>query len=146
MSDGWKRVSIDAVEPNPEKPGQRWELSSALGIDAFNLNVAVLQQGERLSQNHFHYHENQRELLYVVDGAVRVETANDGFDLEADEVVVFSAGEAGAHVVHNPFEAPGKIVAIGWPPEGRFPVHQLAETETLLEERYGSRFARDGGK
>lgn len=144
MNDGWKRVSIGAVEPNPEKPGERLELSPGLGIDAFNLNVAVLSPGERLSQNHFHYHENQRELFYVVDGAVRVETKDGGFDLDTDEVVVFDAGEDGAHLVHNPFDAPSKLVAIGWPSEGRYPVQQLEETDALLEERYGSRYADDG--
>ncbi|MHC3438064.1 cupin domain-containing protein [Natrialbaceae archaeon A-gly3] len=136
--DGWTRVSLEDLEANPEKPGQRWELSPALGIDAFNLNVAVLEPGERLSQTHFHYHENQRELFSIVEGTARVETTEEGFDLEPGEVVAFEAGKAGAHVVHNPFEEPCTILAIGWPPEGRFPVHQLEETGAFLEERYGT--------
>lgn len=137
MIDGWRHVSLAEEETNPEKPGSRWELSSALGIDAFNFNVGVLSPGERLSQNHFHYHENQRELFYVVEGRCRVETGDEGFEMGVDEAVAFEAGEEGTHVIHNPFDEPCKLVAIGWPPDGRFPVHQLRETDALLEERYG---------
>lgn len=135
MTDGWKHIAVPDVEQNVEKPGKRWELSPELGIEPFNFNVAVLEPGERLSQNHFHYHENQQELFYVIGGRCRVETRTDGFEMGIDEIVAFAAGEEGAHVVYNPFDEPCKLVAIGWPPEGRYPVHQLEKTETLLEQR-----------
>lgn len=134
MIDGWERVTVSGVEENPEKPGKRWELSPELGIEAFNFNVAVLDPGDRLSGNHFHYHENQRELFYVVEGTCRVETGDERFDMGEDEAVVFAAGEEGAHVIHNPYEEPCRLVAIGWPPEGRYPVHQLAETQAVADE------------
>ncbi len=125
MSDGWKHIPLSGVERNPEKPGKRWEISPELGIETFNLNVAVLDPEERLSQNQFHYHENQQELFFVVEGRCRVETREESFEMGIDEAVVFEKGEAGAHVVYNPFEEPCKLVAIGWPPDGRYPVHQL---------------------
>ena len=137
MPDGYRHVTLGEVETNPEKPGRRWELSSALGIDAFNLNVAVLERGERLSQNQFHYHENQREAFYVAEGRCRVETTDDGFDLETTDTVAFEAGEVGTHVLYNPFDEPCRLVGIGWPPEGRHPVRQVETVEALLEERYG---------
>jgi uncharacterized cupin superfamily protein len=133
MTRGWRHVSLNDVGTNPEKPGDRWELSPELGIDAFNVNVAILEPDERLSQNHFHYHENQQELFYVVSGRCRVETPEEGFAMGADEVVAFEEGKAGAHVIHNPYDEPCKVVAIGWPPEGRYPVHQLEETATVRE-------------
>lgn len=133
MTDGWRRVSLDGAETNPEKPGERWELSSALGVDAFNFNVAILDPEDRLSRNHFHYHENQQELFYVVSGRCRVETPEGGFEMGVDEAVAFEKGEAGAHVIHNPFDEPCKLVAIGWPPEGRYPVHQLEETADVYD-------------
>ena len=52
-----------------------------------------------------------------------------------DEAVMFEKGTEGAHVIHNPTETPCKLVAIGWPPEGRYPVHQIEETEELLARR-----------
>lgn len=135
MSNGWQRISPEETDPKSDKPGQRWELSPTLGIDAFNLNVAVLKPDERLSQNHFHYHRDQSELIYVTDGRCRVEVADDRFVADRGDIVRFDAGEDGAHLVHNPFDEPCHIVAIGWPPEGRYPVEQVKTREELLAER-----------
>lgn len=135
MSEGWTHIDLADVEPNPEKPGTRMALSPPLGIDEFNLNVAVLGTDERLSENHYHYHENQQELFLVVDGRCCVETGDEGFEMSTDEAVAFDAGEAGAHVIHNPFNEPCRLVAIGWPQDGRYPVHQLSTTAELVDSR-----------
>lgn len=138
MSDAWRQVSVESVEPNPGKPGTRRELSDALGIDAFNLNAATLSPGERLSENRYHYHENQSEAVYVIEGRCRVRTTDDSFALGADEVVAFTAGRAGAHLIDNPFDAPCRLLAFGWPADGRYPVHQLAtDAELANGERPG---------
>jgi uncharacterized cupin superfamily protein len=139
MTEGFTRISLSEVEQNLEKPGKRFELSPELGIETFNFNVAILEPGERLSQNHFHYHENQQELFLVSEGVCRVETSEEGFEMEVDDVVAFEKGKAGAHVVHNPTENPCKLVAIGWPPDGRYPVHQLEDTDELLAGRSSER-------
>jgi uncharacterized cupin superfamily protein len=118
-----------------EKPGRRWELSPELGIETFNLNVAILDPGERLSQSHFHYHEHQAELVHVAAGRCRVEVLDDRFVAEQGETVRFDAGESGTHLVHNPFDETCRLVAIGWPPEGRHPVEQVRTFDELLAER-----------
>lgn len=137
MGEGYDHASLDDLETNPEKPGRRWELSPQLGIDAFNFNVAVLEPGERLSQSHYHYHEDQEEFFYVATGRCRAEVADGSVDLGTDDVIVFESGEAGVHVLHNPYDEPCKIVAVGWPPEGRHPAHQVRRLDDLLEERRG---------
>ena len=133
--DGYAHRPLSAFETNPEKPGRRWELSPALGIDGYNFNVAVLAPGERLSQNAYHYHENQTEFFYVVEGRCRVEVEDGSFDCDADDVVLFEEGVV--HLLHNPFEDPCELVAVGHPPEGRHPVERVESFEELLEERYG---------
>lgn len=135
MSDSWTHLRPEELTPREDKPGRRWELSPELGIDAFNLNVAVLNAGERLSENHFHYHDDQQELVYVAAGRCRVEVGDEGFVAEPDDVVRFDAGPDGVHLVHNPFDEPCRLVAIGWPPEGRHPVEQVATAEELRAER-----------
>lgn len=127
---------LQTFKTNPDKPGRRWELSPQLGIDAYNLNLAVLEGGEALSENGYHYHEHQRELFYLVDGQCQVEVESGAFRLYEDEVVHFEEGAV--HLVHNPFGEQAKIIAVGSPPEGRYPVEQVEPTETLLETRYGS--------
>jgi len=135
MTDGWDRVRPEELSAREGKPGTRWELSPALGIDRFNLNVAVLEPGERLSQSHFHYHEDQSELVYVAEGRVRVEVDDDRFVAERDDVVRFDAGPDGVHLVYNPFDEASRVVAIGWPPEGRHPVRTVRESDDLLADR-----------
>jgi mannose-6-phosphate isomerase-like protein (cupin superfamily) len=109
----YEHRSLSAFEPNPEKPGRRFELSPELGIDLYNLNVAVLEPGERLSENAYHYHENQRELYYTVSGRCRIEVDDGSFDMAKDDVAVFEPGAN--HLVHNPFEKACKLIAIGDP-------------------------------
>jgi uncharacterized cupin superfamily protein len=125
---------LDESETNPDKPGRRWELSPQVGVDRFNYNVAVLRAGERLSQNAYHYHERQAEFFHVVENACRVEVDDGSFDLPADHVVHFEAGVN--HLLHNPFEADCRLIAVGAPPEGRYPVHQVQSYEDLVEARY----------
>lgn len=134
---GWSHVSPESLAPREEKPGTRWELSPQLDVDAFNINVAVLEPGKRLSQSHFHYHEEQSELVYVAAGRCRVEVADDRFVAEENDVARFDAGPAGVHLVYNPFEEPCRLVAIGWPPEGRHPVETVSTIDELLAERSG---------
>jgi len=131
-----ERGPVESFATNPDKPGRRWELSPQLGIDAYNLNVAVLEPGEVLSESGYHYHPNQREFFYVVRGRCQVEVEDDAFRLQENEVVRFETGVV--HLVHNTFDDPCRLIAIGSPPEGRRPVHQVAPAADLLEDRYGS--------
>lgn len=139
MSEGYEHCSLADIETNPEKPGQRWELSPELGIGAYNFNVARLEPDERLSQNAYHYHENQEEFYYVVSGRCRVEVDDGSFDMASDDVLRVERGVN--HLLYNPFEATCKLVVIGSPPDGRYPVHQVQRFEELLEERYGVKSA-----
>lgn len=134
MSRGYEHRSLRELDMNPDKPGRRWEVSPQLGIGDYNVNVAVLVPGERLSQNAYHYHDEQEEFYYVADGRCRVEVEDGSFDAETDDVVRFD--ETVPHMLHNPFDDPCKIVAIGSPPEGRRPVHQVQSYEELLANRY----------
>lgn len=130
----YQRTNLTDLERNSEKPGQRYEVSPQLGLSEYNYNVAVLDGGSVLSQNAYHYHENQTEFFHVLDGRCRVEVEDGAFTLGIDDLVVFEEGVP--HLLHNPYEQPCRIIAIGSPSEGRYPVHQVQSYETLLEERY----------
>ncbi|MFB6299703.1 MAG: cupin domain-containing protein [Halobacteriales archaeon] len=134
MPSDYEHYHLDELETNPEKPTKRWELSPQLDLTGYNFNVAIIDPDERLSQNAYHYHENQEEFFYIIEGRCRAETEDGSFDLSADDVVVFRT--AVPHLLHNPFDEPCKLVAVGSPPEGRYPVEQVQSYEALLEERY----------
>lgn len=135
MADGYEHVSLPDLDPHPDKPGRRWELSPRFGVEGCNVNVAVLDPGERLSQSHYHYHEHQRELLYVAAGRCRVEVPDGRVDLETDDVLALEAGPGGAHVAYNHTEAPCKLVALGWPQDERYPVVKVETLDALLADR-----------
>jgi len=135
MPDGYEHVSLADLETNPEKPGRRWELSPRFGIEGANVNVATIGPGERLSQSHYHYHEDQHELFYVARGRCRAEVAHGRLELEPDDVLAFDPGQSGVHVLYNHTDEPCTLVAVGWPQDGRYPVEQVATLEALLEER-----------
>lgn len=133
MDSGYDRVNLSDLETNPEKPSPRWEVSPQLDIEGYNFNIAILNPGDRLSQTAYHYHRDQEEFFYIIDGQCRVETTSDSFDLGADGMVVFRKGAV--HLLHNPYDAPCKLIAIGYPPEGRRPVHMVKSYREILEER-----------
>ena len=143
MPDGYERLALEDVDPEPGRPSVRWPISPELGLEDYNLNLAVLEPGERLSTNAYHYHEDQEEFFYVLEGTVRVEAEDGSFDLSADEMVVFRPGVR--HLLHNRGEQPAKVIAIGSPPEGRRPVHRVQSHEALLAERYGDGDGSEGG-
>ncbi len=136
------RATLDELETNPDKPGRRWEISPQLGIGDYNFNVAVLEPGEPLSQSGYHYHESQTEFFYVVSGRCRVETEDGSFDLRGDGMVLFP--RAAVHLLHNPFDEPCKLIAIGSPPAGRRPSRGVRTYTELLEERYLDERSSDG--
>jgi len=122
MSDGWQRYQLDESETRDDKPGRRWELSPKLDIDAFNLNVAILEPGERLSQNHFHYHENQEELIHVTAGRCRVEVVDDRFVAEQG----IRSSSTPASLAHTSSTTRSTRRAGSWPSAG----HQRDDTRS----------------
>lgn len=134
MAKNYATASLDAAGTNDDKPGTRWELADAFDLSGYNYNVAVLAAGERLSENAYHYHENQSELFHVLERRCRVETERDSFDLGAGQLVHFAPGAT--HLLHNPFEEACKLVAVGAPADGRYPVEQVQSYDALLAERY----------
>lgn len=135
MAAEYDHVALADLETNPAKPSKRWEVSRQIGIEGYNLNVAVLEPGEPMAQSGLHYHPGQEEVFYVIEGRCRVELADGSFDLKPDELVRFHPGTA--QLLHNPFEEPCKLIAIGYPPEGHETVQAVESTAELLARRYG---------
>ncbi len=70
--------SLADFDPHPQKPGRRWAVSKELGLEEYNLNVGVLEEGDPLSQTHFHAHESQDEFYR------RFEASASGLDPEGE--------------------------------------------------------------
>ena len=137
--------SLADFDPHPQKPGRRWAVSKELGLEEYNLNVGVLEEGDPLSQTHFHAHESQDECYYVLEGRCQLEVGDESVTVEADDVVRVPRGVP--HLVHNPhYDEPCKLIAIGSPPEGRYPVTMYDSYEHVLADRYDGDDGDDGGQ
>lgn len=129
---GYVTRSLADLSPNPDKPARRYEVSPSLGIDGYNFNVAFLEPGEGLAKSGFHYHEEQEEFFYVLEGRCRVELEEGSIDLDADEMILFEPETP--QFIHNPFDERTKLVGIGYPPEAHHPSHTLRSAAEMLEE------------
>lgn len=135
MAD-YERGSLADVEPMAagEGVGARWQLGPALELDGYSLNVAVLEPGERLPRSGYHYHDDQEECFYVVEGRCRAEVEGGREDFAPDDVLVVRRGSP--QLIHNPFEAACKLLAVGVPASGHRSGGVVATAEELLAERY----------
>jgi uncharacterized cupin superfamily protein len=107
------------------------QLSDAGGLTQFGLYAETLYPGARSSQRH--WHEEEDELLYMLEGeAVLIE--NDGRHvLRAGDAVAWKAGVANGHQIVNRSDAPCTYLIMGtrvsqdvvhYPDEGQVMYHR----------------------
>lgn len=77
---GYRVIDPDAVEPTPDRPCVQRALGDAAGLENVAVNFYAVEPGEQIPMA-YHYHDEQEEIFYVLDGELRVETP------EGEEVV-----------------------------------------------------------
>jgi len=93
-------------------------ISAAAGLDyegaPFGLRVYGAAPGEQLALA-YHYHDEQTEAFYVLEGTLHVETPEGEFVVDTDEAFVADPGNA--HRAYNPEDAaePVRVLALGAP-------------------------------
>lgn len=100
MTDEFRKVTVDELPDAPSPTDRKKEVDEAVGATEFGFNVFVAQPGQKLPWG-THRHPGHEELLYVVEGAVRVDAEDETFDL--------AAGDA----LFVPRNAPQRAVAVG---------------------------------
>lgn len=105
----------ETIDPTPDRPCIHRAISSAAGLSAVAINEYEVEPGEQLPLA-YHYHDEQEEVFYVLDGRLAVETPEGEFTVEADEC--FVAGPDSPHRAYSPGSAtdPVRVLAIGAPP------------------------------
>ena len=88
-------------------------ISAAAGLEyqdaPFGLRVYEAQPGEQLPLG-YHYHDEQTEAFYVLEGELHVETPEGEFVVGPDEAFVVDPGNP--HLAHNPDTASGSVRAL----------------------------------
>jgi len=104
---GYPVVDPADVEPSSDHPCDRRSIAETANLGILAATVYELAPGEDLATT-YHYHERREEILFVLDGRLRVETP--------DREYVVDAGEAPIRPF-NPADAdePTRVFGVGAP-------------------------------
>lgn len=106
------------LEQHDDRPADVRSISAAAGLDyegsPLGLRVYEVAPGQQPPLK-YHYHDEQTEVFYVLEGTLYVETPEETFILGADEA--FVAEPESPHRAYNPDDADSsvRVLAIGAP-------------------------------
>lgn len=110
----YRKVAVSDVPNTPNPTRAKRELDEALGISTFGLNYYVAEPGEQVPWGR-HRHPDHEEAFYVLEGALRVETPEREFLVEADEAFYVPADHWNRAVAAG--DEPCRLLAVGAPKE-----------------------------
>jgi len=115
---GYHVVDPAALDQWDDRDVDVRSISAAVGLDyrdaPLGLRVYEAAPGQQLPLA-YHYHDEQVEAFYVLEGRLHLETPEGEFVVEADEVFVAEPGSP--HRAHNPADAEAnvRVLALGAP-------------------------------
>lgn len=111
---GYDVIDPESIEPTPERPSTRRSISDAAGLEKVGCHLFEAAPGEQVPLS-YHYHDEQEEAFYVLEGTLSVETPDRTYAVEAGEA--FVAEPESPHRAFNDSSADGdvRLLAIGAP-------------------------------
>ena len=115
---GYHVVDTDELDQWDDRDVDVRSISAAVGLDyqdaPLGLRVYEAEPGQQLPLA-YHYHDEQVEAYYVLEGRLHVETPEGEFVVGTDEAFVVDPGSP--HRAHNPADAEGsvRVLAVGAP-------------------------------
>ncbi|WP_306059863.1 cupin domain-containing protein [Natronococcus wangiae] len=115
---GYHLIDPDDLEQWDDRPTDVRSLSVAAGYDyqdsKLGLRVYELLPGEQ-SGLRYHYHDDQVEAFYVLEGTLHVETPDDEYVVETDHALFVDPGSPQRAFNPDHAETTVRILAIGAP-------------------------------
>ena len=108
---GYHVVDPADLEPEPDRPSEMRSISEAAEMDHLGVRVYRVEPGESIPLSGLHYHDEQEEMFYVLDGRLSVETPDRVFNVEPGQF--FVAEPESPHRAHNAAEADRDLRVIG---------------------------------
>lgn len=87
----YEHVTVESLPDAPNPTRHKKEIDEAVGANEFGFNVIVADAGERIPWG-YHHHPDHEELLYVLDGTLRVETPDCVYTVETGEAFFVPRG------------------------------------------------------
>jgi mannose-6-phosphate isomerase-like protein (cupin superfamily) len=115
---GYHHVDTAELDQWDDRPVDVRSISAATGLDyqdaKLGMRIYEAAPGEQFPLS-YHYHDEQVEVFYVLDGELHVETPEGEFVVGADEALVVEPGSP--QRAYNPEDAGGSVraLAIGAP-------------------------------
>ncbi|MFB6105915.1 MAG: cupin domain-containing protein [Halobacteriaceae archaeon] len=102
------------IDPMTDRSADARSISEAAGLETLGLRVYEAAPGEQIPLV-YHYHDEQEEAFYVLEGDLHVETPEGEYVVAPGEV--FVAHPESPHRAHNPASSDGtvRVVAVGAP-------------------------------
>lgn len=115
---GYHLVDPDDLDQWDDRPTDVRSLSVAAGYDYQNsklgLRVYELSPGEQ-SGLQYHYHDEQVEAFYVLEGTLHVETPDEEYVVEAGQALFVDPGSPQRAFNPDHADAAVRVLAIGAP-------------------------------
>jgi mannose-6-phosphate isomerase-like protein (cupin superfamily) len=105
------------LEPEPDRPSEMRYISEAAEMEHVGLQVYRVEPGEKIPLSGVHYHDEQEEVFYVLDGQLSVETPEKVYTVDTDQFFVAESGSP--HRAHVADGAAGvcHVLGMGAPPQ-----------------------------
>lgn len=96
----------DDIDPLPGRSATTRSLSDAAGFELLGARVYEAAPGEQIPKK-YHYHDDQEEMLFVLEGDLHVETPEGEKVIPAGKAWLVEPGNP--HRAHNPADAEGTV-------------------------------------
>jgi len=108
-------VKTGTIYPPPHDEGmgqaKYWHLSKAAGLTQFGAAFEELPPGAQSS--HRHWHEEEDEFLYVLEGSLTVVEDDGDHILGPGDAAGWKAGDTNAHTLRNHTDQPVRYLIVG---------------------------------
>ena len=115
---GYHHVDPAALDQWDDRPADVRSISAAAGLDyqdsQLGMRVYEAEPGQQLPLG-YHYHDEQVEAFYVLEGTLHVETPEGKFEIEADEAFVIEPGSPQRAFNPDGATASVRVIAVGAP-------------------------------
>jgi uncharacterized cupin superfamily protein len=95
----------------PCRARERQKLGDAAGLTQFGVNLLTLPPGAWSAQRH--YHSQEDEFVYVLEGEVTLVTDEGSETLRAGDSAGFKAGDPNGHCLKNLSSSPARVLEVG---------------------------------
>ncbi|WP_132059257.1 cupin domain-containing protein [Halorussus amylolyticus] len=112
---GYHVIDPASVEPTPDRPCVQRAVGEEAGLGNVALNLYEVEPGEQIPLA-YHYHDDQEEVFYVLDGELRVETPDEEYAVPENHLLVVDPDSP--QRAFNPEDASASVrtLALGAPP------------------------------